>query len=237
MEATLCLTGTIAPHADHVAITDAAERLEAYKKAISFYLDETGFQIAFLENSDFDLSGDVHFNRWLDHERFSVHRYPHHPDTSRGKGFQEFFMLDRFVREDLSTPMMLKVTGRYLVRNIMQLASGIQGPLTIDMHRKLRVAITSVFAVERNTYLDYLADAYLEACDAEGRYIEHVIYQKVASSDLAERTQLLPHNPLLEGVSGSYGGSLQRNKYKMMLRSVERSLNRGLGIRSFLIEY
>lgn len=209
----------------------------AYKKAIRFYLTETRLKVVFLENSGYDLHQDPDFDAFVSDERFSLFRYDHHPDTSRGKGFQEFYMLDRYVRDDLHTPMLVKVTGRYLVRNIAAMLRGMQGPLTIDLHRKTRVAITSVFAAERHLYLDHLAGAYQEACDVEGRFIEHVIYEKVATTQLAQVTRLLPYNPRLEGVSGSYGGSLQRNKYKMMLRAAERSLNRGFGIRSFMVEY
>lgn len=237
MDATLCLTGTIAPHTDMVARVDVAQRLEDYKAAIRFYLSYSNLPIVFLENSDYDLEDDPDFEAFINNERFELVRYGHHPDTTRGKGFQEFYMLDHFVREGLSTPAMLKVTGRYIVRNIARLEQLIDGPLCIDLHQKKKVAITSVFAVGRELYLDHLAGRYAEANDAEGRFIEHVVYDAIAQSDLMHHTKLLPASPKLEGVSGSYGGSLQRNKYKMMLRSVERSLNRGLGIRSFQIEY
>ncbi len=237
MDATLCLTGTIAPHTDMVARADVAQRLEDYKSAIRFYLKYSSLPIVFLENSDYDLDSDPDFEVFISDERFELMRYDHHPDMTRGKGFQEFYMLDHFVREALCTPAMLKVTGRYIVRNIERLEQLIDGPLSIDLHRKKKVAITSVFAVGRELYLDHLAGRYAEANDAEGRFIEHVVYDAIAQSDLMHHTKLLPTSPKLEGVSGSYGGSLQRNKYKMMLRSVERSLNRGLGIRSFQIEY
>jgi hypothetical protein len=237
MDATLCLTGTIAPHTNMVARADVTQRLEDYKSAIRFYLKNSTLPVAFLENSSYNLSGDPDFAAFNSNERFQLLRYPHHPDVGRGKGFQEFYMLDHFVRDELKTPAMLKVTGRYIVRNIAKLERQIDGPLCIDLHQKMKVAITSVFAIYRELYLDHLADRFTEANDAEGHFIEHVVYNAIAQSDLLKLTRLLPANPQLEGVSGSYGGSLQRNKYKMLLRSAERSLNRGLGIRSFQIEY
>lgn len=236
-EATLCLTGTVNVHADHTVRTSPAERLADYKGAIRFYLDHTDLPVIFAENSDYDFAGDPDFEIFSASDRFTLFRSPHHPDTTKGKGFQEFHMLDRVVNEALQTPLMVKVTGRYIVRNIASLLPGLTAPLNIDIHRKMQVALSGFFAVESAVYRRYFEGCYADADDAAGRYIEHVLYRVIADTPLRKMTALLPENPIFEGVSGSYGGSLQRNKYKMMLRSAERSLNRSLGISRFLIEY
>ncbi len=132
---------------------------------------------------------------------------------------------------------LIKVTGRYIVKNVAELIAQIQAPLAIDLHRKMKVAITGFFAVDKAIYVAHFYEKYKLADDDKGKFIEHVLYDEIVNSELKSKTTLLPRNPQYRGVSGSYGGSLERNKYKMMVRQVERKINRGLGIPEFLIEY
>ena len=231
------MTATIRPNTAMVSRADALDRLADYKKCVRFYLDKTNLPIYFLENSDYDLSEDMDFKEFQATDRFYLLRFEPHADTEKGKGFQEFYTLDRFVKNHLKADVLIKVTGRYVVQNIAELISQLKAPLNIDLHRKMKVAITGFFAVDKSIYLNHFYEKYRLANDPEGRFIEHVLYDEIMHSDLKSKTQLLPENPQYHGVSGSYGGSLERNKYKMMVRGVERSLNRSLGIPQFLIEY
>jgi hypothetical protein len=91
--------------------------------------------------------------------------------------------------------------------------------------------------MEKALYQSHFAGKYAEVDDSRGRFIEHVLYDAIVNSGLIRQTALLPANPKYEGVSGSHGNSMARNKYKMMVRSVERALSRALGVKSFHIEY
>ncbi len=71
----------------------------------------------------------------------------------------------------------------------------------------------------------------------KGFFIEHVVYDKLVKEHLLQKTSLFCKNPIITGFSGSYGGTLNRNKYKMMLRNIERLILRILNIHQFLIEY
>lgn len=237
MDAAICMTATICPNTVMVSAVDVRERLADYKKCIRFYLDQTNLPVYFLENSDYDLSNDGDFQEFEKLDRFQIFRFDPHPDTEKGKGFQEFYTLDRFVKNQLSETVIIKVTGRYVVKNVAKLIAKIKEPLTIDLHRKMKVAITGFFVVQKEIYLKYFHEKYKLANDLEGTFIEHVLYSEIVNSNLINETALLPKNPQYKGVSGSYGGSLERNKYKMMVRGVERSLSRKLGIKEFLIEY
>lgn len=235
--AVLCLTATIRPNTGQVSRANVNERLADYKKCIKFYLEHTVLPVYFLENSNYDLDGDAVFDVFLKDERFHLLRFAPHPDTSKGKGFQEFYMLDRFVKNYVQAGLMIKVTGRYIVKNIDSLLSRLGAPLSMDLHKKMKVGITGFFAIDSSLYLEHFYEKYRLANDAEGRYIEHVLYDTIMNSELRHQSRLLPENPQYEGVSGSYGGSLARNPYKMKVRSIERRLNRNLGIPQFLIEY
>jgi hypothetical protein len=236
-EIVICLTGTIVPNTTHVVRNDVLQRVEDYVRAIDFYLSNTDQQIIFAENSDYDLNSDERFQKFMQMPRFRVMRFTAHPDSSKGKGFQEFNMLDQLVASLPPNALLVKITGRYIVRNIKGIIEKLSEGFTIDLHRKKKVAITGLFAVSTSIYREYITGIFAEADDANGRFIEHVLYDRIDGNDLISYCTLLPENPRFEGISGSHGAALSRNKYKMMVRRIERSLSRNMGIRKFLIEY
>lgn len=237
-DTTICLTGTINPATGQLNRSDVELRLNDYKTSIEFYLSRTEWPLIFAENSDYDLSGDEDFDRFLQNPRFTCLRWDSHPTVDRGKGFQEFYLLDRMVENLPAGSRFAKITGRYKVHNFDELIRRSDSLLNIDMHRKMKVAITGFFIADRALYLQHFKGLYAKADDRQGRFIEHVLYESITSDPaLQSVTALLPENPAYEGISGSYGQSLRRNPYKMMVRGVERSVSRALGIRKFLIEY
>jgi hypothetical protein len=106
-----------------------------------------------------------------------------------------------------------------------------------DSHKKHKVTQTNVFAVNPDFYKRYIAGAYMEADDSKGRFIEHVVYERLKKEHSFDKVKLFSQNPVISGFSGSYGGTLKRNKYKMIARNIERKLLRGLGFHEFLFEY
>ena len=80
-------------------------------------------------------------------------------------------------------------------------------------------------------------DLYLQVDDSKGIYIEKVVYDKIQSQKLQKKIKLFSFNPIIVGISGSYGGTLNRNKVKMKIRNIERKLLKIFGINQFLIEY
>lgn len=236
-DVTIVLTGTIEPNVDFVARADVDQRIEDYRNCISFYLQNTSHPVVFAENSGFDPKSSEAFDSFLDLDRFSWESIKPHADLSRGKGFQEFYTIDQLVERGLCRSYFVKITGRYLVRNVAPLIAKMNAPFHIDLHQKMKVAITGFFGVETEFYRNHLFRNYTEANDADGRFIEHVIYSTIQKNNLSNSVKLLSENAQYEGVSGSHGNSMARNPYKMKLRSVERSINRTLGINKFLIEY
>lgn len=236
-DACIVMTATVEPNAVIVERSDVKQRLSDYKLCVDFYLKSTDLPIYFVENSEFDLDSDPDFKEYEKAERFTIIRVKSLPEKTKGKGYQEFYAMDRAIGEKITESFIIKVTGRYLVRNISDLIPGMKSPLNIDMHRKMAVAITGFFGVEKECYQNYFAGLYKQVDDSEGVFIEHVLYREIVSTHLIEKTSLLPLNPQYEGISGSHGNSMKRNKYKMMVRSLERSINKSLGIRQFLIEY
>ena len=233
----LVLTATIKPNVEFVARNDVQQRLSDYLKCAKFYLENTDYKLIFVENSGYDLDSSSGFDAVLKNDRFVWKRVDPNPDLTKGKGFQEFFMLDTVVRQEIPGDYFVKVTGRYLVRNVNSIVAKMNTCMHIDLHQKMKVAITGFFGVETAFYRDHFYGKYADANDNQGRFIEHVVYDTIIQKNLIQSVSLLPENVLCEGVSGSHGNSMARNPYKMKLRSVERSINRALGIKKFLIEY
>lgn len=233
----ILLTGTIKPNSSFIELNIPEQRLAEYKHAISFYLEQLKEDIIFVENSLFPLDKDPDFIRFNESGRFQLIQIPALPDVQKGKGYQEFYMLD--IAIDLMTSKysrILKITGRYIVENVAELLY-CDAPLCMDFHKKMRVGITGFFIVNVDFYQKYFKGIYSKADDSKSYFIEHVLYDAVFEGNLDAQFSLFARNPKYKGISGSSGISMNRNAYKMMLRQMERKILRLLGIKQFLIEY
>lgn len=235
----LLITGTVVPNSNFVAHTNAEERRNEYYNSLLFYSDNfKEDDLFFLENSAYDFEKDGEFKKMLADRKIELMKFPVSDKFSQGKGYQEFEMLDKAI-EKLSNEYtsFIKITGRYKVINLKQLVDFTSDGLVADFHKKLKVTQTNVFYVSGDFYKSYLKNLYLEVDDSKGAYIEKIVYNKIEVEKLKKRVRLFSSNPIIVGVSGSYGGTLNRNKVKMKMRNAERKLLRVFGINEFLIEY
>jgi hypothetical protein len=128
----LMMTATITPPPGVNARSDPAVRLGDYSRALSFYLQQIGRgidRIVFIENSNSDLTtlrsladkaGLIECCEFIG---FAGLDYP----SAYGYGYGEFKLLDHGMAEAQalheigSRSIVTKVTGRYIVRNLMRL--------------------------------------------------------------------------------------------------------------------
>ena len=235
----LLITGTVIPNSNFVAHTNVEQRLEEYYEGLLFYRNEFPKEdIYFLENSAYDFSNNKKFQQLFSDKKIALLKFPVSGKTEQGKGYQEFEMLDNAI-EQLSGKYnsFIKITGRYKVLNLFELTNFVCEGFVADCHKKPKVVQTNVFYVTGKFYNAYLKGLFSKADDSKGIFIENVVYQKVISSNAKKEINQFSSNPVIKGTSGSYGGTLNRNKYKMLLRNVERKVLRILGIKQFLIEY
>jgi hypothetical protein len=235
----IILTGTVKPNTILVSQSTPELRAKEYAAVLN-HCSLYGLPVHFLENSDFDMESVPELATAVSHALVTVHRFPLSKGFDRGKGYQEFEMIDRFFEKrqpDFSC--FLKISGRYLLKNIPHILSAWENcseQMMVDMHARMRVAITGVFCCETEFYKQNISGLFLSADDSKGRFIEHVLYEEL-STDKTLKTALFPLNPELEGISGSYGGSLSRHPMKMKVRNVERKLLSTFGRTEFPIEY
>lgn len=235
----LLITGTVVPNSVFVAHTNVDERLEEYYQSLLFYYSLfPNEDIYFLENSSYDFSKNVKFQELFTSKSITLLKFPVSDKFNLGKGYQEFEMLDKTIdRLSNQYNTFIKITGRYKVLNLKELTECECDTLIADHHKKPKVTQTNVFYVSAKFYEAYLKNLYLLVDDSNGIYIEKLVYQNLIKEGVLQKTQLFEQNPIITGISGSYGGTLNRNKYKLLLRNIERKVLSILGIKQFVIEY
>jgi hypothetical protein len=202
----ILLTGTIIPHSSFVVHTDPKLRRDEYIIAIKYYSQFC--PVYFLENSEYDVFADPEFSSCTN---VTIRKFPVSAEYSRGKGFQEFEMIDKWLETEKNPPRrIIKITGRYIIKNFHQIFSECRNVAEdiclIDLYRKPKVAISSLFSITLDNYSRYFKGAYLECDDQIGVYIEHILFKRINSSNL--RTLFFQHEPRVCGISGSTGTKL-----------------------------
>lgn len=227
------LTGTIIPNSVHTSHVDPLSRLEDYLKAIRFYCAELkNDDIFFVENSDFELEKNKQFEDLQKEFNIKVIRYPKSTEYSKGKGYQEFEMIQKIV-EDLKNDysFFIKITGRYRVINIKNLTENLNSGYYIDLRQYWKISEAYLLAFDINAFNECIKDAYKSVYDERGVYIESILYAKI--KERKYKSSLFPSTPILAGVSGSNSIVLKRNPIRKYLRNIERKLNRIIGKNEF----
>lgn len=222
----IVLTGTIVPAVDFVAVSNTEQRRRQYLDTIHFY--RRFAPVYFLENSEYDLIHDPDFRL----DGVHLRKFTMLPGASRGKGYQEFAMLDCWHDTERDPPArILKITGRYGITNVAKFLqeSCHAAPhlILIDRYTRTRVALTSHFSIGREMYAQTMYGHFREMDDAIGLWAERVFYRALKGrSDVYS----FAHEPQLKGVSGSTGAALESPGWKWAARQVLRSLCRTAGI-------
>jgi len=239
------VTGTIVPNVlmhgheklnvaiRHSEYEDVVVRRQRYLETLSWYASGINAPIYFLENSNYDFSKDSEFQDLFRVRGITLVKYPKSPSPEKGKGFQEFEMIDAFVKSVSGRHRaFLKLSGRYQYRNAQSLLDAGGDGLFIDMLRRWRVAVTSVFFTAVDFYEAHLSGLYLEADDRQGAWIEKMLYQKLSGKAFKKNVQLFPEEPYLiplaqfgANTAGSFDARLKRP-----LRNVERAILKSFGV-------
>ena len=231
------ITGTIIPTVPGLQQSDVQSRRDEYLAALHFYRDALKLPIFFLENSGYDVEADKEFQD-LFMQGIELMKFTPSEDPEKGKGYQEFEMLDNAVGQMPERyTSFIKITGRYIVENIKALACLPVNGLMADLHRKTKVTITGSFISDRKFYSEYIDGLYNDCNDDKGAWIERVLYRTIKEQKLWDRVDLFPKNPIYKGVPGSHEGTLERHPLKMKLRNAERRVLRALNVHQFPYEY
>jgi len=211
----IVLTGCIIPNTIKTAHRDWRSRRKEYLDAINCYKKYS--KIYFLENSHYDLSQDSDF---VVDEKTQYLKFEASKESEKGKGYNEFRMLDEFVKQNLNEDCFIKVTGRYIYENFKELFSFIiknkyKYDLIIDAFVRNKKAWTSFFYVKKKTYLQHFLNSYLDMDDSKDVWAEHVIYSLLKN---IHSYTFFPKNPILNAISGSTNLKITTSDYSIKLR-------------------
>ncbi|MEI7879369.1 MAG: hypothetical protein WCI95_00710 [bacterium] len=218
------LTGTIIPNvAGAVSLTPEA-RLAEYRHVVQSC--QQFAPVIFLENSNYPLE---RYPEFADSPRLRVHRFPPSGNPEKGKGFQEFEMLDKWVLTEPKPPRRwLKLTGRYDLLNmsaiLKECGSEQKYSLLIDQLRKQKMARTYMFCIQTEFYRTHLANLYRQCDDRTGEWIERVLFRKLETIP-AGQIRLFKTQPLLRARAGSTGLAFPSGKFQWSIKQNLRRLN------------
>jgi hypothetical protein len=225
----IVLTGTIVPNVvGQLQHCDPITRKNEYLTAIKFY---TQFApVYFLENSTYDLLNDQDFNNI---PNVMIRKFPVSEFPAKGRGFQEFEMLDRWAASETEVPeYWLKITGRYLYQNISEIlaeySSKIECDLLINQHRFSGVAESAIFGVSQVFYQNQICGLFQECNDESGWFIEKALHRKLHNIS-SPTCQRFKSNLICSGVAGFNGLSIQnswRDSINKLLFSVNYTFDR-----------
>lgn len=221
----IVLTATIRPTVDAFCThSDPVLRKNEYLEAIAYYRRYA--KVYFLENSGYPLLQDPDFP--VEDETFRYVTFDRSPECSRGKGYQEFSMLDRFVSSHLPEKGFIKVTGRYIYTNFDAVYGyarerSAAWDVIVDAYRTKSKAFSSLFYVSRESYARSFMGMFKEMNDGEGCWAEHVMYRRLARSG---RYGFFRPLPLLKMISGADGVVVDysRRPAVVLVKNIERRL-------------
>ena len=195
----ILITGTITQNVLIAIPESSILRRNAYLQNLKYYSDVLTDPIFFLENSGYLFSEDLEFERLLKARSIGLIEFPPSHHRNEGKGYQEFEMIDHAVTSlENSFQSFIKISGRYRYRNIHDMVNNECPGITIDMYRKQKVAITSIFYSKFDFYRRYLKGLYKEVNDTNGNYIEKVIYRKLKNKLNFKTINFFPVEPDLK---------------------------------------
>jgi hypothetical protein len=177
----IVLTGTIITNSILTTYVDSEVRKQEYLRAIHFY---TKFApVYFLENSAYPVENDKEFTSI---QNLSIRKMPVSLFYEKGKGYQEFEMIDSWLGIEQDPPAKwFKISGRYIFRNFNSiLAECLEDrthELVIDQTYYHSSANTTMFCITTKYYLQNFKDIYKACDDSCGSYIEIIIFKKLLS--------------------------------------------------------
>jgi hypothetical protein len=226
----IVLTGTIVPNSILTTHVDSEVRKQEYLQAINFY---TKFaHVYFLENSIYSVEEDPDF---ISIPNLFIRKMPVSLFYNKGKGYQEFEMLDRWLEQEKYPPdKWLKISGRYIFKNISSLIEECikdeKYSIVIDQTCRHNIAFTDIFCTTTEFYIRQLKGIYIKCEDTSGDYIEKIMHRKL--SDLRnELFRIFMNVPKISVVSGSTGLAKEDTAAIYRLKSFLRYVNTYLSVK------
>jgi hypothetical protein len=221
----IVLTGTIVPNSVLTAYLDPETRRKEYLQAIHFY---TQFApVYFLENSTYPLDEDKEFTSI---PNLFIRKMPVSLFYEKGKGYQEFEMIDKWLEEEKDPPLKwFKISGRYVFQNfdsvLDECLKDDKHELVIDQLFHHSFANTAMFCITTRYYLQHFKNAYRVCDDITGNFIEIVLFKKLINNR-DDSIRLFKNVRRVTMISGSTGSKINNIGVTYYLKVIARRINK-----------
>ncbi|MCW2972361.1 MAG: hypothetical protein JWN72_634 [Thermoleophilia bacterium] len=233
----ILLTATINVGATpDVAHVSSSERRADYARGLAPWLAVPGLHVVLCENSGADLEAFRDAPRAHGSELELIGFHGSDVAVLRGKGAGEAELIAHAFASSSAlrdADLVVKVTGRLVVRNTEQFLRGIRAAEGVEVFADLRlrqrisVADSRVFAARPSFYFDRLLKRADRMDDPAGSYFEHVLAQAVhAVAADGEPWDLLPVYPEVVGRSGTTGDRYRSGLLIRLAHHVEFAIRR-----------
>jgi hypothetical protein len=224
-ELPVVLTATIAPNVTGTVSTKPEVRMAEYRRVLQFCLQFA--PVIFLENSNYSLARHPEF---AESPRLRIHRFPPSASPERGKGFQEFEMLDAWLATEPQPPARwLKISGRYQLHNLAAILDECRAEqrsgLVIDQVARTSLARTYSFCTDTDFYRQQLRGLYQQCDDRTGEWIERVLFRKLKTVP-AGKVRFFVTQPRIAAIAGSSGAAFPNGRGQWRVKQMLRNLNR-----------
>jgi hypothetical protein len=216
----IVLTGTIIPNTiNQLQHLDPTVRRSEYLKAINFY--NKFANVYFLENSSYPLLKDDEFNNL---PNTVIRKFPLSEKSDKGRGFQEFEMIDDWITNECDIPTKwLKITGRYIYKNIQRIldecCSNSSADILINQYRFSGYAESAIFCVSSDFYHKNILKLYYECDDQTGWFIEKALHKRLQRVDVRV-CQRFANSLVYNGIEGFSGHEIRSNWRDQVNRNV-----------------
>jgi hypothetical protein len=223
----------------NTAIDEPLIRLEEYRTHLNKWLDSKSIsKIIFCENSGFDLSTLKKEIAYSDNKhKIELLQFDgQYFDRNLGKSYGEMLTLEYISNNSKwfdEADLLLKVNGRYFVRNIdiliKQLMILSEPEVVGDFHSNLESIDSRVFAFTPSFFREYFLTMKSQINESGGIAFEWALARAAhkAISD-GKIWEMLPVTPIIEGYSGSTGHKYSTNKFKWHIKQLMRALTKYL---------
>jgi hypothetical protein len=225
-EIPVVLTATVTPNVTGAA-GNPESRLAEYRQVMQFC--QQFAPVFFLENSSYPLERHPEF---AESPRLRIRRFSPSQSGERGKGFQEFEMLDAWLAAEPHPPARwLKITGRYQLLNLAAILADCRRDqaraLLLDQLYRRKWARTYLFCVATPFYQTQLQGLYRQCDDRRGAdyFIERVLFRQLAQAP-AGQVRLFQTQPRLRAIAGTSGAAFPSGRFQWLAKQCLRALNR-----------
>jgi len=229
----LLLTSCVNPNGMmNTTVCDSNIRREQYVTALTWYLENTNYDIYFVDNSNVNIAEYLNeelLNKYRN--RLVVYYFDGNKEHGRGKGVGELEIINFFIKHtsDISQSLVAKVTGRIIINNISSIVNSSRNSTTFCVHNikmKKQKIINSRLLIASVDFYKELVSKMNMVDETKHIYIENLCYAQLLNWAKTHSVRISKEPIKAMGVSGTTGKEISKLKFlNIMLIRIYATIN------------